>query len=231
MLIRKCLKTGANKFKLLLIIVFVGCTSMQSFSQNIELYGGLTRNDFYDFSPGYESKYTSDLGYFFELGIEYISVDWLRLRLTLGYDKYGGNVEAIEGSPGGYKNIDFTIDKSIISFGIFPVNIKIINEINFNFGIKTSHLINESFQGTTSGWSMPGSSWSYDLEDTYDRYSSKTYFGFQGRIAYDYYLTDKVCIFPQYQFYFGTSSEFDKFPGETKSMRHYFGIGIQRKIK
>lgn len=233
MVARKWPKIKINKFKIILIIIFVGFTGIQSFPQkNIDIYGGLNRNDFYDFSDEYfYSKYTSDLGYFFELGVEYISVDWLRLRFTLGYDQYGGSVEAGEGSPSSRNNIDFTIDKSIISLGIFPINTEIINEIDLNIGLKIAHLINESFTGTKSGWGMLGSSWNYNIEDAYNRFSSNVYYGLQGRLAYDYFLTDKICISPQYQFYFGTSSEFDKFPEETKSMRHYFGIGIQRKIK
>jgi hypothetical protein len=218
--------------QILTILIFLN--SLNLFSQNLELVGGLNKNTFFDFQQDeghFVSSYNSDLGYAIRIGIEDIKVDWLTLRLTLSYDKYGGKLKASNGGLSyGYTTIA-EIDKSIISLGIFPINFKIIDRIDLNLGFEMSGLINETFNGTSSGWTMGEPGWSYDLNDKYDRYSAKTYFGLRGRIAYDFNLSDKLAISPQYSYYFGLSNEFDEFPEATKSMRHFFCVGLQRKIK
>jgi hypothetical protein len=217
------------------LIGLIFLNSLNLFSQNLEIIGGLNKNSFFDFQLNeeyYSSSYNSEYGYAIRIGIENIKVDWLTLRFTLSYDKYGGELEATGGSGlGGGYTTNATIDKSVISLGIFPLNFRIIDRIDLNFGFEFAGLINENFSGTSSGWSMVNPSWSYDLNDKYDRFSAKTYFGFRGRIAYDFNISDKWTISPQYSYYFGLTNEFDEFPEATKSMRHYFCIGLQRKIK
>ena len=217
-----------------LFIGLIFFSSLTAFSQDIELIGGINKNDFFDFQQNerhFSSSYNSDYGYAIRIGIENIKIDRLTLRFTLGFDKYGGELTASDGGLGGGYTTDAKIDKSIISLGVFPLNFKIIDRIDLNFGFEISGLISENFSGTSSGWLMGEPYWSYDLNDKYDRFSSNTYFGLRGRIAYDFNISDKLAISPQYSYYFGLSNEFDEFPEATKSMRHYFCIGLQRKIK
>jgi len=217
--------------------IFIGLifiNSLTAFSQDVEIIGGLNRNNFFDFQQNeghFRSSYDHDYGYAIRIGIENIKVDWMTLRITLGFDKYGGEITASDGGLGGGYTTNAKIDKSEISLGVFPLNFKIINRIDLNFGFEFSGLISEDFSGTSSGWIMAEPDWSYELNDKYDRFSSKTYIGLRGRIAYDFNISDKLAISPQYSYYLGLSNEFDEFPESTKSMRHYFCIGIQRKIK
>jgi len=208
--------------------------SFTAFSQNIEIIGGLNKNNFFDFKQNeghFSSSYDSDYGYTIRIGIENIKVDKLILRFILSYCKYGGELTASDGGLGGGYTTKARIDKSVISIGVFPINFKIIDRIDLNFGFELSGLISDDFRGTSSGWLMGRSEWSYDLNDKYNRFSSKTYFGLRGRIAYDFYFTNILTISPQYSYYFGLSNEFYEFPKVTKSMRHYFCIGLQIKIK
>jgi hypothetical protein len=217
-----------------ILIGLILINSLTAFSQNIEIIGALNQNNFFDFQQNeghFSSSYKSDNGYALRVGLEDIKVDWLTLRFTLSYDKYGGELKASDGGLGGGYTTNAKIDKSVISLGVFPVNFKIIDRIDLNFGFELSSLIIENFSGTSSVWLLGEPDWSYDLNDKYDRYSSKTYFGLRGRIAYDFNISDKLAISPQYSYYFGLSNEFDEFPEATKSMRHYFCIGLQRKIK
>lgn len=57
--------------------------------------------------------------------------------------------------------------------------------------------------------------WSFDISEGYDRYSSKTYFGLCGRIAYDFNVSETLALSPQDSYYFGLTNEFDEFPVET----------------
>lgn len=217
-----------------IFIALILLISIPAFSQNLEVIGGLNKNHFFDFQQNeghFSSSYYSNYGYTLRIGVDDIKVDWLTLRFTLSYDKYGGELKASDGGMGGGYTTNAKIDKSVISLGVFPVNFKIIDRIDLNFGFEIAGLINENYSGTSSGWNMGNPDWSYDLNEKYDRYSSKIYFGLRGRIAYDFNISDKLSISPQYSYYLGLSNEFDEFPEATKSMRHYFCIGLQRKLK
>ncbi len=97
--------------------------------------------------------------------------------------------------------------------------------------IEGSLLISESFKGTYSAWEMGETDIGYDLNNLYDNYSSRRYFGLRARLAYDFNISKELVISPQYSYYLGLSGEFDEFPETTTSMRHYFSIGIQTKLK
>ncbi|PKP24074.1 MAG: hypothetical protein CVU06_05385 [Bacteroidetes bacterium HGW-Bacteroidetes-22] len=219
--------------KRILIVIALLC-NVAAFSQNVEVTGGLNSNNFFDFQKNdghYTSSYNSDYGYVIRVGIDNIKAGWMAFRFTLSYDKYSGELTASDGGLGSGYTTNAKIDKSVISLGVFPLNFRIIDRIGLNFGFELSGLVSENINGTSSGWSAGTQHWSYDLNDKYDRYSSKFYFGLCGRIAYDFKISDKLIISPQYSYYLGLSDEFDEFPESTKAMRHYFCLGLKRKIK
>jgi hypothetical protein len=204
------------------------------YCQNIELMGSVNKNDFYNFNRNlghFRSSYTSGFGYSVKIGIENIKIDWMKLRLTLNYDSYNGELKASDGGLAGDYTVEAKVKKSIISVGIFPINFKIRERLDINIGFELSRLINEEFQGTKSGWFMYSPNYNYDLKEIYDRFSALKYFGFSGRLAYDFKLSESISISPQYLYYFGLSNEFDEFPERTKSKRQYFCLGIEKKIK
>ena len=223
------MKSGRKVYIVLLIIG----NSLTLFCQNLEIVGGPNLNIFYDFNndPHIVTHYTSDLGYTARFGIENIKVDWLNLRFTLSYDKYCGTFETTFGGQAGGYTSSAVINKSIVTFGIFPLNFRFKNRIDLNFGFEISRLINESFKGTIRGWSLFQPDYSYDLQERFNRFNSLVYYGVRSRIAYDFILRNSYVISPQYSYYFGLSNEFKEFPDVTKSMRHYFCIGIKKKIK
>lgn len=217
-----------------LFIILLSLSNLALFSQSIEVMGGLTRNVLFDKhnnSGHYSSSYTSESGYSFGIGIEDVKVDWLTLRFTLSYDKYGGKLKASDGSMAGGYTTNADIDKSIISAGIYPFNFKLFKKLDLNLGFEYARLISESFSGVRYGWMIGEPDWSANLEDSYDKYSATNYFGLRVRLAYDINITEEIIVSPQYSFYRGFSSEFIEFPRETRSNRHYFCIGIQKKLK
>lgn len=163
------------------------------------------------------------------MGIEDVHINWMKLRFTLSLERYGGKIEAEHRSPGGGGTTTATIDKSMFSIGVFPLNFNLLNRIDLNFGIELAGLIEESNCGTTSWWSGPAQ-WNYDLTERYPRYSSRMTFGLRGRVAYNFEISEKLVLSPQYSFYYGLTPEFAEFPRQTKSMRNYFSIGVKRKI-
>jgi len=218
----------------LIISILIAISCLPVFGQNIELFGGLNTNNFHDYKENeghYQSSYHSGSGYSFGLAIDSLKVDWMTLRLTLKFDKYSGDLTASDGGLAGSSTTTAEINKSLISLGVFPLNFRIFKRIDLNIGFEISKLISESYKGSSNGWNMGEPNWSYDLQEKYNKYSSSINFGLSTRLAYNLQINESIIISPQYTFYFGLSNEFIEFPEATKSIRHFIGIGIKKKLK
>ena len=215
-------------------IILILFNSLALFSQSIEISGGMNENRFFDYQNNgghFSSSYTTSYGYTVGIALDDVKIDWLNLRFTLNFDNYGGKLEASNGSLAGGTTTSAEVNKSLISFGFFPLNYNLFDKIELNFGFEVSRLLHEKFKGTYSGWSIGDSYWVTNIQDQYSSYSAKTYFGLLGRVAYKVNLTDNLALTPQYFYYFGLANEFDEMPDVTKSMRHYLCVGLKKKIK
>jgi len=165
------------------------------------------------------------------VGVDDIKIDWLKLRFTLAYDQYSGEFEGEDaGLGGGNFSITANINKSILSVGLFPLNFN-FSGLELNLGVEFSRLIREDFEGKIEGNIIGQGSFRSSLEERYDRYSERDYFGLRGRLAYELELSELWSISPQYAFYLGISDEFREFPEDSRSNRHFFGIGIQKSLE
>jgi len=214
-----------------IFLAWILLTATTLFSQNLELIGGINKNRFFDLEKetGYTSDYFIDYGYMLKVGIDEIKTEYFPIGFTLGFEKYGGEFNALEASSGGGYRTIAMIDKSVFSVGFYPMCFRIIKRIDLNIGAEYSLLMSESYSGTYSSWKM-GQITDYDLKLRYNNFSRNSYLGLLGRIAYDINLSDKLVLSPQYSCYFGLSGEFIEFPMDTRSLRHQLCIGIQRKL-
>lgn len=223
----------------LLLIFFCLMCHLTIFGQySVEAYGGLSLNSFHDYQKDqghYQSSYgLNEIDYSFGIGVDKFVNDWRSFFFTLQYDKYSGNFMASDGGLGGGYSTIGKINKSMIGLGLFPLSYRIFNCVNVNFGAELSMLVHEEFEGVASGWSIntvpysPSNSWSYNLQDKFDQFSNSRSLGLKFRISYNFKIKEQWFISPQYGFYFGLLNEFIKFPDSTKSMRHYFSIGIKK---
>lgn len=222
-----------------IIIVFLICiSSLALHSQPMDIYGGANRNMYFGVnnSGHFNANYQPGNGFSAGIGIDSIKVDWLMMRFSLQFDRYNGNFTASDGGLGGGYTTTANVEKSVISLGAFPLNFSIKKRLDLNFGIEISRLINESFSGNYYSWMMESTpsgmqavGKSEDLNTLYKSFSSRNNIGLKARMAYDIALTKRLCLVPQYAYYFGLSKEFIRFPEATKSMRHYFCLGIKRK--
>lgn len=225
------------KFLIRLSVIFLLLFLLEKprlIAQNkMELIAGLNQNQFFDVNrdDGHSySSYQSALGYSLRIGVENVKMDWMKLRFTVGFDQYGGKIEVTDGGLGGSYTTTAEVNKSVLSLGLFPLNLQVWKRIDFNLGLEFSALIDENYRGIRSGWSLGRPYWREKLEDSYSSYSEKAYWGIRGRLAYDILLMDHVFISPQYSYFLGISNEFKEFQKATRSMRHYFSLGIQWEI-
>jgi len=195
--------------------------------------GGVNKNNFFDYAEGghYRSAYHYGYGYVLKAGIDGIKTDKLRWRFTLGYERYSGELHVGDGGLGGGHITKASIEKSVISAGVFPLNFTIFKRIDLNAGVEYSALLQENFSGTFHVWSIISPGTARDLHELYTDYSAKSCIGVIGRIAYNINISDKLILSPQYSFYYGLSEEFREFPRETRSLRHQFGVAFCTRRK
>lgn len=216
-----------------IIALLLSIIAGYSYSQNLEISGGPNFNMFFDHRDEghYYSDYTPAIGYTFAIGIDSLTIYGIRKqRITLQFDSYSGDLNVGDGGLGGGYSTQASIDKSVLSLAVFPINLTILNNLEFNVGAVLSILMKESFKGTVYGWSVISGGSHQDIKDRYDEFNSKANFGFQGRIAYDLKIKRNIWLTPQYQCYIGVTKEFIGFPEKTKSLRNYLSLGVKFKI-
>ncbi len=204
-------------------------------AQSIEVIGGMNINHFYDLGTSNRhnsTSYTQDYGYTLKLVYNDIRIRKLSWRFSLGFDKYKGHLLSRSGSLGGSNTIKASVEKSILSVGIYPFNFKIANYLKFSLGLEFGRLISESFEGTRRGYHLGNvSGWNYNLNEIIDQFSEKNYLGIRANLAYDFKINDQYIVTPQYSYYLGFNDEFVAVKSKTKSMRQVFSLGIKRKIQ
>lgn len=227
--------------KHIIIILFAVSSSLQSLAQNLELNAGVNHNIFYQSHRGdtpYQNFYLPYNGYQIGIGINDVPFDTLlNLRFTLNYVNYGGVFRVSDGGLGGGVDFYGSIRKSVLSLGVYLLNVKICKRIDFNLGLEVSRFVYEKIGGANSWTSSqmgsgsdPGTMYSGKISDKYHPFSSKGYVGLVARIAYPIPLKRGYSIVPQGGLYYGgLSTEFIPI-GNTKSFRQFFSLGIQKSI-
>ena len=194
-----------------------------SAQKNIELSGGMLQNNFRDpFGEDAlrkETSYTSEWGYSIRFSIDEVQVDWLKMRFTLGYNYLGGSFKSSDGSQGGSFSIDANFNKSLLTLAVYPAHLEI------------GRLLWEDFRGITIASSRGQAIITENVEELYDEFNSKAYFGLNLRFAYDIKITENWALSPQYNLYYGLSQEFYVPPETSRSYQHFFAIGLQRALK
>lgn len=115
--------------------------STSTFCQSkIEIYGGNSINAFHDYMSDeghFQSYYDAGLsGYSAGIAIDNVQVDWLKMRFIFQFDKYDGKLVVTDGGLGGSYTTNASINKSVLSLGMFPINLKILSKLDFNLGFE-----------------------------------------------------------------------------------------------
>ena len=216
-------------------VVLILICSYTLHSQSFELIQGFTKNNFYDrqeMSSGNRSSYSSDISHFYGLGLHQIKAGKLDIGITIIYEKYRGTVMADSTGLNVGRSIEADVNKSILSFGFYPINTTLFGNVDLNLGVVASSLVREKFSGTDRTFDTGSSSGvpAADLQDKYAQFSSNSYLGIRGRLVIKYKVGKEFYLVPVYSFYYGLLDEFRDFPRSTKSMRHSFGLALFRTL-
>jgi len=188
------------KNKIVLIFFLILFSEGIIFSQQkLEIFGGAGFNHFYDF-PGNRGHFNSSYqpgNYFLGgIGFEFVEIDWTKMKFTISFEKYTGEIIAREGMLGSGYSVDAKTKKSLVSLSVFPVYLKLLNNFDLNIGATFSVLADENFSGTFDTWSASSSGTSVDINEKYQTYNSKFLFGLKFRIAYNINLNERFTIVP-----------------------------------
>ena len=215
--------------KRLSLLFFLTISCVIIYAQSTEITIGYILNNFFDLEEdeAYNSSTYYDRGGFgLGVAIENVMIDSIKVRYTLSYSKYAGKIRNYNGGKGSGTTIMANVHKSIVSLGFFPVNLKILKRIDLNLGFEGSILLHEHFSGSISKRQLIYDDEMEDLDNDI-RFNARFHAGACGRLAYDISLSEHVFLSPQYSFYLGLTKEFEDYSTETKSKRHFFGLGIQ----
>lgn len=215
-----------------IILLFIFSSSFLSHAQSLEFNGNYTYNSFYHSRNIYTgsdiASGSAGPGFNLNVGIKDVKTKLLNFRFNLNYDYYKGDFYSSSGSLAGRSITTAKGYKSTFTLGIFPVNFKILKKIDVSTGIEVGRLVSENYTGHSHG-SYLGQKPTYsNLKD--ERVSSLIYLGGKIRIGYNIKLNDQLTISPHYAFYKGWGGEI-RYGGRLLSIRSYFGIGLEKKLK
>lgn len=220
--------------KVMISLLGLVLTSMPLCGQKIEWYTGALYNKFYDTraeDPYYQTSFQGNFGYSLGLAIDSLSVDRFNLRVSLQYDLFSTAFTSTIGGKGAFNYREVQINKQVISFSIFPINVRrLFRNTQISLGITGSFLGRETLNGEYRTWNGLVGSTSGRIEDQFEAYSSNFVFGIQALFNYRIRLSEKLEIVPHYSFYLGLSNELIHEPSEIRSLRHYFSIGLSRSL-
>jgi hypothetical protein len=222
------------KCRFLLLLFFC---SNSLFSQDIEVSSGLCINSFYDTNdnennPRFNSYYSpSKAGYSFSGSLNIKIYDSIPLRFSLRYYSYEGTIYNYYGSLwglAGYSEINANVTHQYMGLDLHWMNFKILNNLNFNFGFELNYLLSEKL----SGYKINTGPYLYEkinLNDSSIQFGKKFVWGIVARLAYELNLGNQFYLVPQYQIYYSFLPQLNS-GADTKSLRHYFEIGIGKRF-
>lgn len=223
-----------NKLPIIISLYF----SVSNLSaQNIEIAGVLNRNNYYDFTKDelhYTTRYNVKNGFAFSLSAEDTLLKTFYAKFVLTLDHYNGSIYTTDGGLASSSTTDADVEKTVLGLDFYPLNFKICKVVWLNFGASFNYLLNAEMNGHHSWWqASPGGiiSGHVLLDASADHYVKKFTPCLSVRIAPEIKIGETWSLLPQYLIRLGLSSEFRNVEANIKSLRHYLGIGIMKRLK
>jgi hypothetical protein len=207
-------------------VFLFGCSAE---CQTVDFFAGASINRFHYLSrDNISGSHTSNVGFTIGSEIDSIKFDWLYVAFRLQFENYQGALRASIGSPGGGQSIQARVNKSLLSVSAFPINVG-KRHLKLKVGFMYSRLLYETFSGTMNYWQMGKPPESFSLNEKYERFNARSYFGINSKLSYEVILSKGFSLIPEVSYYKGISNEFSQFP-YTRSSRFYFSIGIGKQV-
>ena len=215
-------------------ILFIIFHSLHIGAQQIEFFGGPNHTTLFDnknSSGFFQTSYENRQGISFGVELNHIKIDKSKVRARMTFERInavlnGNYIPKIEG------RINADVQKSILTLDLYPLNKTFFKRLSLGLGFTISGLLNENYSGREIfPASTPGVFYHYEIALKYANYSTKLNLGLRILVSYDFPIDKNHFITPQYSFHLGLTNEFENFIVDTRSIRHFIGIGIKKNLK
>jgi hypothetical protein len=224
--------------KKLFLISLLNIYCITGSCQQIGLFAGYVKNNFYDFTeenPHFKSTYHQGNGRSLAIRLDRLKLidkvksDTFQFSLALRITNYTGKIKIVDGGLASGRTLELTSEKYIVSCDITPINVRLYKNLRFSLGAEINYLISHKEEGFQSNWLISGNSL-VELKDTTIKFNQPFNFGLNFNIEYNIDIGNHFYLIPLYNFYFGFTNEFYKLNSKVKSYRHCFNVGIAKEL-
>lgn len=203
-------------------------------SQTLYFDFGGNYGRFYDLQKEdghFRKDYSPGTGYNFDLRVSDIKIDSIfTFQFALGFEKYESDFFATDGGMGGACSEEGSLQKQIIDFEIYPLNVRFCQNFIFSTGLEINFKVHQRLVGTNSQWLMGQPSKPDTDLNTIEGFVNRINLGLNACIGYEF-IFGNIKIKPNYKYFLGISQEFNHIQSNAKSQRHNLQIGIGYSLK
>lgn len=210
---------------LLLLICLV---SININAQDINVLIGLGQNQYFDIhedTPHYDSSYESGLLKNIRIGLSDVQYEDLKFSILLGVRSYESSLFVRSGGLGGGSTLDVDVKKTLLTLGFYPVKRSLFDELNVEFGIVYSRLINEVYKGESTDWVYGQGSSEVELDGN-EAFSEKVFFCLGIQAYYSIPLSKNLNFLVQLSSSFNLSDEFERRLESTRAYSYVLVAGL-----
>ena len=200
----------------------------------VEVNGGVNSHRYYDFireNEEYRSTYDYGRGYNFSVGPRYKDILDYDARAILGIERVSGRFDITDNINPISEEAMGEISRTLITLEVDFLNLTFWKGLGINMGIQFNYLLREDTNGRYSKLlDNSGENSYYSLKEESNPFSNKLNLGVITRLEYQIKLEDQLFLCPHYIYLYNILPVFDENFQNTRSMRHYFGLGLMKKI-
>jgi hypothetical protein len=223
--------------RFLLVLITGLSLQFSSFSQRIEFSAFANHSNFVNggihfgsgLNPHEKLTYKNGYGYAFAVGINDVKIG-IPFRFTLQYNHYTGGIAYSNYGLGNSDDYNFTTNKDILGFGIYPVNISILKRIKLSIGAEMNVLVHDKQNGYQNTFDVTRQQMqSVNLNGK--NVNNPLYVGANMTLRYEFKLCDEWKIAPQAMVYIPLlSNEFKDAYYPTATFRTYLGLTFIKEL-
>lgn len=203
-------------------------------AQDVSVLIGLGQNQYFDCieaSPHYNSLYEKGRLISTRIGLSDIKFKDIRFSVLFGIQSFESSLEVSSGGLGGNNTVDVDMEKTLFTFGFYPVKRTLIEGVSLELGLLYSRLINEFYVGRRYGWVVDGGVWDDDETEHDYTYSLDGFWSAGAQVSYEIPLRKRLDFLIQLSGAYSLSNEFKSWFDDTKAFRCVLAVGLKVPLK
>ncbi|MBK7810372.1 MAG: hypothetical protein IPI50_03875 [Saprospiraceae bacterium] len=203
------------------------------FSQQIGISAAFCTNQYFDLKKDdghFLTQYKMGDGFGIQLNLENSNINAHPLSVSFNLTKYDGQIMTRDGGRAGSNNTRADVTKYIVGLSIFLINVKMLDELELNFGVNFNYLLFYNMAGEQLFQLGGRPDRKYNLAERTVDILQEFNIGLQSRIGYNIRVYKNWYLVPEYNFYLGMTNEFNHIESFVKSYRQFFLLGLMKRF-